>query len=205
MTLDEYSKLKHAGIRVNNQISEWELPKFGKQLYKIAEKLGLYKEGKFDLEHDDELNYALDFYTAPDYIKNSPFDDFYEGDTELSSLEEEFLAAKINRFYSIFTLKETPDPISASFQLTDWMTKKTYFCIDEGLSKHSRKGHIIFTHLIPVRDTHVLGGPAINYHPSRQKFIKGKLSLLKMKKKQLSALDLCALGLKFRNETGPIS
>ncbi len=207
MTLEEYAQVRKAGIRVNNMISEWELPTFGKLLYKIAEKLGLYKDGKFVLDHDDELNYALDFYTAADYFKNAPFDDFYESDTELNDLEEEFLEAKQDRLYSIFSVKDLPDAYSATLHLENWLDPQnnSYHCIDEGLSKHCRKGDLIFTHLIPIRDTHVLGGPAIHFHASRQKLIKGKLSLLKLKKKKISALDLCALGLKFRDETGPMS
>jgi len=172
-------------------------PNLNKDLKYAGKRLGFWDGYQMVFESEEETDTLMNYIV---FEKNKQgrrlIDAFYESDIDISSVEKEILEGAVNSIFSLFEITDL-DPYHYEITLKDVLENdhQLYTLMDTGLSQTARKGFLLFTRLMPVRDIYITSGVSFPFESSQKERIFNDISMekFKKKKKRLNSSDLYIL------------
>ncbi len=198
MTIEEYREIRNTGKNLSYKILDWKKDARQEIIY-AAKMLGFWNGQVMVFDSDDESDVLMDFLIY-EKGKNGAklIEMFFESDVELEDLEEEILEGMIDYQSSLFEITSI-DRDKHTLQLVDLFDKshKQFELMDIGFSQTAKVGLIVYTRLIPIRNTNMTSGVSFGFDTSVKDKLLNELSFEKIKRKgNLNSTDLFVIALK---------
>ncbi len=178
MTTEEYILFREVGKNLNNKILNAK-PNIKNDIDLTAKILKVKKNGQIDIESDNDTDFFFDFLIYEKISRGmTVLEYFYQNGTDLIELEEEILEGQINSFSSLFEISNIVTE-KHEVTLTDILNAKSpnYQLMDLNFSKMAKTNMLIYTRLIPLRDTYISSGVNFVFNINSKEVILKQLEM----------------------------